>query len=81
MIIAASPSPVLPKMIQIEGTTLQRDLNSKGLVETNINKAQEYITRRKNLKHKFEEKDQRIENLENQVSQLWQALNNLKEQR
>lgn len=65
------------KTISIEGTTLKRDMNSKGLIETNIDKAREYENRRKNLKKKFDEKDDRIGQLEGQIDQLWAAINKL----
>lgn len=65
-------------IVQIEGTTLERDVHSKGLRETNINRALEYKARRATLKQKFDDKDEKIASLEEQIASLWEAINSLK---
>ena len=64
--------------VQIVGTSLERDMHSKGLVETNHDKANEYRARRAQLKQKFDDKDTKIIELQNQVDALWEAINSLK---
>jgi peptidoglycan hydrolase CwlO-like protein len=64
--------------MKIEGTSLERDMNSKGLVETKLDKALEYKQRRQKLKERFDEKDQRIKNLETQIDAIWAEINRLR---
>ena len=67
--------------IKVADTSFERNEHSKSLMETNLQKAMEYKTRRANLKGRFDEKDAKIEALEDQVAALWDAINNLKAQR
>lgn len=67
--------------IKVVDTSFERDEYSKGLRETNLQKAIEYQNRRAKLKGRFDEKDAKIEALEDQVAALWDAINNLKVQK
>jgi uncharacterized coiled-coil DUF342 family protein len=71
--------------LKVAGTTLERDPHSKGLVETNKAKADEYLARHRQMHRQFADKDKKIEALEEEIGSLkdqlqavWEAINSMK---
>lgn len=65
------------RLVKIDDSSLIRDMSSKALMETNPRKAEEYMARRKQLKERFSEKDERISALEDEIKEVKNLLNRL----
>lgn len=63
--------------VNVIGTTLQRDIHSRGLAETDRAKADEYLAKAQMLK-KAKDSEERINNLEEKVESIDSTLNDIK---
>ena len=67
------------RIVNIDGTSLVREMGSKALKETNARAADEYFERRRIAQQKAKTNDDRINALENDIKEIKSALNILLE--